>query len=290
MLKKVIVLLFLLLFFTSCSEHKFSQVKISATTWIGYTPLFYAKAKGWLDPLNIKLMNISSLGENMSVYKAGKSDAYVGTQYEFNHLQDKNLIPIMMFDRSNGGDIIMSNVSIEALQNAQTIDAYLEIDSINSTLLNAFIKKHGLEKKNINRINRDQTYISVLESKFMKKESVIVTYIPYNIKLEKHGFVEIASTKNNLDLLVVDAMFTSKTTFLKHQEQFVQLKRLVDRAVDDLNKDPKMFYETIKLYMNGMTYEDFKASLEDIVWINKPLKVEVKKSLEASEFPLRNLL
>ena len=53
----------------------------------------------------------------MYLYKAGNSDAYVGTQYEYNLLsnENKNLTPIMLFDKSNGGDVILSNISIEEL-------------------------------------------------------------------------------------------------------------------------------------------------------------------------------
>jgi len=108
-------LLFLL---TSCSSEKQEKLEISTTTWIGYSPLFYAKEKVWLKPLNIKLMHVSSLSENMYLYQAGNADAYVGTQYEYNMLikKEPSLIPVMLFDRSNGGDVVMSNLSIEELQ------------------------------------------------------------------------------------------------------------------------------------------------------------------------------
>lgn len=105
MIRKLI-LLSLVLLLASCSHSK-DKLKISATTWGGYAPLFYAKAKGWLDPLNIKLIHVVSLSENMYLYQAGNADAYVGTQYEYNvmSVQKPTLKPVMMFDRSNGGGI-----------------------------------------------------------------------------------------------------------------------------------------------------------------------------------------
>jgi len=202
-------LLFLL---TSCSSEKQEKLEISTTTWIGYSPLFYAKEKGWLKPLNIKLMHVSSLSENMYLYQAGNADAYVGTQYEYNMLikKEPSLIPVMLFDRSNGGDVVMSNLSIEELQKStEPINAYLEMDSVNSTLLEDFIQNYNLHEKQINYINRDQTSISTLSSSTVKN-AIIVTYIPYDIELNKHGFKSIASTKDNLNLLVIDAMFKLK--------------------------------------------------------------------------------
>ncbi len=293
MFKWLLLSLVLMFSLTSCSSTEPKRLKISATTWIGYTPLFYAKEKGWLEPLNIKLLNVSSLSENMYLYEAGNSDAYVGTQYEYGLLvtKDPSLMPIMMFDRSHGGDIVMSNTSIEDLKNAKDpVDVYLELDSINKTLFDDFIKRHDLQDKKINYINMDQATISTLQAKEMKRKSVIVTYIPYDIELAKSGFRELASTKDGLDLLVVDALFTTAQKFQQHRQQFIALKKLVDDALVVLENDPEAFYEAIKPYILELSYEDFIASLEDIVWINKEISSELKKRMQEGNFPTRDLI
>lgn len=293
MLKKIFLLIASLLLLSSCSSGQPKKLKISLTTWIGYAPLFYAKEKGWLEPLNIKIVSVSSLSENMYLYQAGNADAYAGTQYEYNLLvkKDPSLMPVMMFDRSNGGDVIMGNRSIEQLQNSiKTLDAYLEMDSINSTLLKDFIRKYALENKTINYINKDQAYISTLEAKNMENETVVVTYTPYNSELEKLGFKELASTKQSLDLLVVDALFATEEVFLEHKEQFLELRKLVNKALLALKNDPDEFYENIKPYMLGLDREAFDSSIEDIVWINENIPDELKKRMEEVDFPIRDLI
>ena len=291
MLKKIILLLTLLLLFTSCSSDYDKRLKISATTWIGYIPLFYAKEKGWLKPLNIKLLHVSSLAENMYLFEAGNSDAYTGTQYEYSILSKnmKSLKPIMMFDRSNGGDLVMGNLSIEDLQNTTSqIDAYLELDSINNTVLKDFLLKYKLEGKNINYRNRDQVAIKQLQAD--SKPTLAVTYIPYNLALEKQGFMELASTKNSLDLLVVDALFTRTETYDVHKKQFSELKKLVDKSIESLKKDPKEFYTTVQLYISDMSYDEFVDSLGDIVWINRDISDELKQRMNQANFPTRDLM
>ena len=293
MLKKYFLFLVFVLLFTSCSSTPENRLKISATTWIGYTPLFYAKEKGWLKEFNIKLLNVSSLSENMYLYEAGNSDAYVGTQYEYGILskKDTTLKPIIMFDRSNGGDIIMSNMDINELQiSEKKIDAYLEIDSINNTLLKSFIKKHSLNIESINYINKDQAQIAHLKTTKNMHPTIIITYAPYNLALEKNGFVEVASTKDDLDLIVVDAMFTTSKVFGLHQRQFKELKKMIDKSVVSLHKDPKEFYNTIKPYMLEMTFDEFQNTLGDIVWINKGLSPELQRNLNHDYFPTRDLI
>jgi len=293
MFRSVMFALVLVLSLASCTSSQPPRLKISATTWIGYSPLFYAKEKGWLKPLNIKLLNVSSLSENMYLYEAGNADAYVGTQYEYSLIvkKDPSLMPIILFDRSYGGDMILSNATIDTLTSSPgTIDAYLELDSINSTLLNDFIQRYALDRKRINYINMDQAQISTLQSKDIKRDALVVTYIPYDVQLRKKGFAEIASTKNNLDLLVVDALFTTEKKFNRHKKQFIALKKLVDDAVVALKSNPEEFYQTISHYMLELSYEEFIKSLDDIIWINKTVSSKLEKRIRKANFPTRNLI
>jgi len=292
-MKKILLFLSLAisLLFTACSDTHEDRLKISATTWIGYTPFFYLKEKGLLKPLNIKLVYLSSLAENMYLYEAGNSDAFTGTQYEYKIINEemKSLIPIILLDRSNGGDLVMSNSSIEELQeNKSKIDVYLEMDSVNYTVLQDFIAINKLKEENLRYHNMDQIQIEKLQA--TNKPTIIVTYIPYNLKLEKQGFKALASTKESLNLLVVDALFTGVDTLKKHKKQFESLKILIDKAIADLEKDPKAFYDTVKPYLLEMSYEEFLDSIDDIVWINKNISPKLKSRMLQADIPTRNLL
>lgn len=285
--------MFLLFILTSCSSPYDKPLKISTTTWIGYTPLFYAKEKGWLEPLNIKITNVVSLSENMMLYKSGNFDAYVGTQYEYEVLlpEKKSLHPVMMFDRSYGGDVVMGNVSITDLKNTNgVIDIYLEIDSVNSTIIKDFLKRFKLEGKKLNYINKDQSYISTLTKSNMKNPTIIVTYSPYNNYLTKSGFQKLVCTKEGLDILVVDAMFTTEKAFNEHHQQFIELKKIVEKSITALNANPKEYYETIKWYLPNTSYEEFQHSVGDIIWINKKISPDLEERLNQANFPIRGII
>lgn len=291
MLKKSIFLLFTIFIFTSCSIQENKKLKIATTSWIGYTPLLYAQEKGWLEPLNIKLLNVVSLSESMYLYKGNNADVYMGTQYEYNFLAQKieSLIPIMLMNKSNGGDLVMSNFSVDELQKTeQEIDVYLEMDSINSILFEVFIKKYNLENKQINYINKDQAYISELKN--INKATIIVTYVPYNKILEKNGFKSLETTKNNYDLLVIDGMITTKETLNENKKTFLELKKLINKAIENLQNDPKEYYETIKDYLIDTNYEEFSESLNDIIWINKNIPEKIIENLSNNNFPTRDLI
>lgn len=289
MIKKLFFLIILIILITSCSFQNNKKLKISTSTWIGYSPLYYAKEKGWLEPLNIKLLNVVSLSENMYLYKAGNSDAYVGTQYEYSFLNKENLIPIIMFDKSNGGDIVMANYSIDDLLKIETrIDVYLEMDSINSIVFNDFIKQYNLTNKQFNYINKDQSFISKLKNS--ETPTIIVTYNPYNINLEKEEFKEITSTKNNENIAVVDAMFTTRELFNENKDRFIELKKILDKSIENLKQNPKEYFDTVKAYLPDMIFEDFEKSLNDIMWINKQIPEKLNEKLNNSNFPTKDIL
>ena len=292
MIKKFVFLLFVVLSFSSCVEDN-KKIKITTSTWIGYAPLFYPKEKNWLEPLNIKLLNVVSLSENMYLYKAGNADAFVGTQYEYNFLlqEDKTLIPIIIFDKSNGGDMILSNLTLDELSKTnKDIDAYLEIDSVNSILLNDFIRSNNLQDKKINYINEDQSNISRLKANEINNPTIIVTYTPYNNILEKNSFRELSSTKKSDDLLIIDGMYVKKDFYYENKETFVKLKKLVDDSIINLQNNPKEFYNTVKPYLTNISYEEFLSSLNDIIWLNKDIPTNILEKLDNSNFKTKDLI
>lgn len=279
---------------TGCSSQPEPPIKLITNSWIGYSPLFYAKEKGWLKPLNIELSTVVSLGESMMTFKIGNFNGLTGTQYEFQQLlkHKASLVPIMMFDRSNGGDMIMSNISINSLkETTESVDVYLEINSINSTVFKDFIKAHELENKTFNFINKDPLKtITQIKQSPITEPLIIVTYSPYNFELSEHGFNVIASTKNIQDILVVDALYIKKSCMAEHKAHFIELKQVINQAIQDLHTNPRDYYEKVKPYLENGSYEEFSASLKQIEWLNSELSDALVKKLDYISFPTRDLL
>ena len=271
--------LILIILFSSCSSHKEQKaLTISTNSWIGYAPLFYAKEKGYLDKLNIKLNTNVSLAEASNAYVSGQADMFTATQHGYNTVKKvlKDTVAVMLLDRSDGGDVILSNKSITALKNATKIDAYLEIDSINKEILLDFIKHNKINKSKLHFINKDQSQIHDLradDAKFM----LVVSYFPYNIKLQKHGFKEIASTKNINDIVVIDALYTSKKLLKQENNRLKRLKDVIDQSIIEIESNKKDSYKLIKNYLDNISYNEYINSLKLIEWIHKPSSVLLKR-------------
>lgn len=273
MFKQLCFLFLVSVSFIGCSSEKENPIVISTNEWIGYAPLFYANENRELDKLGFKLVKNVSLAEAANLYAVGKADIVTTTQHEYHTLQHEthDIVPVILMDRSNGGDMVLSNRSIARLQKSEKIYTYLEIDSINQEILLDFMKHNNLDKNKIIFINRDQRQIQDIRND-PTKDILIVTYSPYNLSLEQKGFKELASTKDINSIIVIDALCARQSIVKNDKKRLKALKKVLDKAIDDIMQDPKASYEKVAKYLSNISYEEYLDSLAQIKWINKPSK------------------
>lgn len=269
-----------------CSSPQDKRLNLIANAWIGYSPLFYAKEQGWLAEHDIELATVVSLGESLHLYQTADFDAFSGTQYEYQlaHEKNPNLFPIILFDRSDGGDMVMGNRSLAELKTlTQPVDVYLEINSVNTPVFQDFVRQNGLGNLDFNYINTDQLRM-VSATDEASNPTLAVTYIPYDSALKPNGFETLASTADGLSLLVLDALYTTREDYLDHKPQFLALKTLINRALEALRQDPESYYQQVKPYLESPSFDEFQASLNTIQWLNKDLSPELKQRMNDMNF------
>ena len=291
MIRVILISLISIIFLTSCVNDKKDKLRVVTSNWIGYTPLFYAREKGLLDKLNIQLLSVVSLSESLHTYKSKHADIFLGTQYEYEEAfkRDNQVVPIMLLNKSDGGDVVMSNLTLEEIKKEdKRIDVFLELSSVNSLVFDDFITKHNIKNKNFNYVNKDQSFIA--QQKEFKNPTIVISYNPYNITLEKNGLKTLETTKDNIEILIVDAMFTTNDILIKYKDELKELKKIIDIAIDDLEKDEKAYYDLIKDYLYDTSFEEFQQSLSNIKWINKNIDQNILDSLKEHNFPTKELL
>ena len=287
---KHIILSVFVIFFISCTNNTQQKLKIAVNSWIGYTPIFYAYEKGYLKDIEIKVIPTVSLGESADFFSVAKVDMATTTQHEYNYLKRSlpTIIPIILIDRSNGGDMILSNKTVDELQNSKEIYVYLEIDSINSEMIKSFINKYHINEKHIRYINKDQSQVQDIKND-KTKDIVIVTYTPYNTHLEKKGFKEIASTKDISSILVIDSIVTTKELLEKNEDRLKKLKTILDRSIKEIQENPKVAYKLTSRYLNNISFKEYQNSMNMIEWINNP-STKLLNEIKSIEYKEENLI
>jgi NitT/TauT family transport system substrate-binding protein len=268
-----------------CTSNRNKPIHISASNWIGYTPLFYIHEKAWMKNV-IEFSPVSSLMESEKMFQAGITDGFVGTQYEYEHsrLVSGSLVPVILIDRSNGADSILSNATFDELvQSRNVITVYMETQSVNYSLFRSFLEEHNLSGDRFKAVNRDQVSIAAMTA--VPPPVMLVTYEPYKTELIKNGFMEIANTRD-MNLLVLDALFIEEDILNSRRKDIVSLKRNLQLALDALQNDPQEFYETVKPYLDKQTYQDFSKALGNIEWLLKDPTEGFSIILEKNGIPL----
>jgi NitT/TauT family transport system substrate-binding protein len=258
-------------------------LKVAVTTWVGYLPLFYAQQKGWLQKSNIEIIKMSTLTEGMMLFDSHKATVFGGTQYEFNMIADNHtkLAPLLFVDKSFGGDMLLSNKTIAELKKSHTIHTYLEVDSVNKLMLEDFLKKYKITLDQLKLYNKSQLYTENLKND-KTRDILVVTYHPFDMTLKKNGFTEILSTRNGMDIVVIDALFAEETVIHGRATQTQALVDNFTKAVDALESDPKEFYEVIRPYtVEYNNYNDFMIAINNIKWLNKQVDSELLERLKS---------
>lgn len=282
-----------ILILSSCSEvQEKPPLVISVDPWIGSAPFYYAHAKGWLKEANIELILTPSIGENLRIFEAGASDMFAGTQHEYFRERKKHpdLMPIIHYDRSFGGDIVMANRTNKELINSdEMIALYFEADTVNEEMAEYWIADKNISKERLRIHIRVQDEIVKMRSDATTSPMVLVTYNPHNLILEKHGFREVASTKND-NYLVIDAVYSSSKLYHQNPQTFKQLSKAIKAAMRAYETNPKEFYEKVKPYLGNPTYDEFIKMRQNVQWFQTPPSEKLDQRLKKIHFPTKELI
>lgn len=256
------------------------KLRIGVSNWIGYTPLIYLHEKGLLkDRLEISVTE--SIGDSLNLYEAGFIDGFCGTQYEaeYANLVGEDTLPFMLFDRSRGADVVLSNRALTAIADERNvIDVYLEIGSVNLLLFREFARLRGLQERKFIMHNVSQAGISLMQPSAVDTQ-IIVTYEPYATALGREGFLELATTAE-VDLLVLDALYLRPEAGEQRIDLVRDIERRVSAALEVLRTNPEDFYGTVKPYLGGQNYPEFIASVKKVEWLAGPVSPELAEFLQ----------
>lgn len=267
-----------------------SKIHISSNPWVGFTPFIYAQEKGWLEKSSFRFIWLVDLAENSHYHERGFTQGFTATQYELFHFNDwQKMKPVFLIDRSYGADAIVSNRSIQELRSTkETVDVYLEQGSLNDDFFDAFVSEQGLKSVKFHKINACQKNILSLNE--VARPIVIISYQPYLSGLLKKGYQPIASTRTMKSFSVIDALFVDEEVINGREREFAQLKEMFERGVAQLQNDPHEYYETVKGYLEGQSYDEFISTTAQIEWLHQGNQTKVIEHLNAQHVKTDRLI
>lgn len=210
------------------------KLKVALSTWVGYGPLYIAKAQGLFEKegLDVDLIIMEDVKTRMPALAAGRIDAAVttiDTVLGFSSAE-RPLTYLFAIDDSRGGDGIVANKEIKSVSDLKGKKIAYTEGSVSQFFLSVLLKDAGLSLKDVQSLN--MTAGDAGAAFVAGKVDAAVTWEPWlsRGKATPHGAVLVDSAAK--PGLITDIMVTTKKTLTEREAAMKGLYRAWSAAVE----------------------------------------------------------
>jgi NitT/TauT family transport system substrate-binding protein len=215
-----------------------TPVKLSLTTWIGYSPFYVAEGMGMYKKQGLDV-TLKTFSDPAMLPSSVTSKAVDGSLMTYDQLvgavaQGQKLKVVMPIDYSNGGDAVLGDASINKITDLKGKKVAYSPLSPSDFLISYALKINGMSTKDINPINMAPEAIpSAMASKAVP---VGVTYEP-----------------NVSQIMAMDGGKKFKVIYSsKEAPGLIADVMVFDEAY--IKKNPKNIAAIMKAYLQGLAY------------------------------------
>jgi len=210
--------------FTGCTDKKepISTLHLGSTVWPGYEPLFLGQKKNIIDKKSIHLVEYISSSQTLRAFRRGQIDAAALTLYDALLLLSEGIgiKVVLVFDVSNGGDVIISQNRFLHFKDLYGKTIGLEKSTMGLHVLSKALKINDMKIGDV-KIKKFEGYEH--ERAFEKRElDAIVTYEPMRSRMLKEGANEVFSSKE-MPNEIIDVLIIRDEYLNKHPKQIKKL-------------------------------------------------------------------
>jgi len=204
----------------ACSSEPQPLLKVGSNRWPGYEPMFLASNLGFYNKTEIKLVELPSATDSLHLLYTGEIDAAALTLDEALVAieQGTKLSIVLIFDISNGADVLIAAPNIKKLQDIKGKRVGVESTAVGSIMLQSLLKHAKLDEFDI-----DIVYLTADEHVSAYRNGqvdAIITFEPSKTQLLKQGAHELF-TSQMIPGLIVDVLAV-RTELLNKQHTNIQ--------------------------------------------------------------------
>ncbi|MDG4867510.1 ABC transporter substrate-binding protein [Guyparkeria sp. 1SP6A2] len=184
---------------TACSIRE-ENLRIAYHPWIGYETLFLASQFGWLPP-TAALSRFNSVSRSLAVLRRGEVDAAALTLDEVirARLDGLDLVVVMVFDVSSGGDVLLVEEGIDSLPGLAGKRIGVEIGGVGELLMDRALARAGLGWDDVTVVDRPpQEHLTAWRN---GEVDALVSYEPLVSQLRAAGARRLIDSRDFPDLI-----------------------------------------------------------------------------------------
>lgn len=261
-----LILLSILIFELSFCLDDPEPLVVGSNHWIGYKTLNLADRLGYLEKGKIHLVELPSSSNVIRYFKNDQIDAAALTLDEVLRLesQKEDIVIILVFDTSNGGDALIANKKIISVRELKGKKIAVEKTGVGAYFLSRALEENKLKKQDVILVSAE---FSEHESIFTSgKVDAVVTFEPIKSLLEQKGG-HVLFDSSSIPDEIVDVLVVKRNILEKKKNKIKLLlegyfkalsyqKEEANRADSILAKIMNIDMDTLKKLQKGISIPD----------------------------------
>lgn len=236
-LTTVLAALLLPALLAGCDRTPKPPLVFGANVWPGYESIYLAQSQGYLPQQGIHLAEYGNTSEVMQALRNHTIHAAGLTMDEALLLRRDvpDLKVVLLFDASNGADVILAQPGITSLEQLQGKRVGVENTALGAYFLSLGLKQAGLSSRQISVVPLP---VDEQEDAFRAhKVDAVVTFEPVSARLLKAGAVQLFDS-SRVPGKILDVLVTRDEYIGQYHKELQQLLQGWRQAMDFLQIDP----------------------------------------------------
>lgn len=250
------------LFLCGCAPAPQEPLRVATLTWPGYESLHLAQSLGYINPQDIRTVELMNTSQIAAVLRSGTVDAGMVTlDSALTLLQEGiELQVVLVMDFSLGADALLVRPELTELAQLRGQRVGVENAAVGGVMLDAALTEAGLTVSDIMLLS-----LTVNEQAAAYRQGevdAVVTFDPVRSELLREGARNLYDS-SRIPNRILDVLVVRKETLPTHQTELVKLVSAHFRALDYMHKSPREAYAYIAPFL-GVPPEDVAAQFAGI--------------------------
>lgn len=207
-----------------CAESPEPPMRIGTNLWVGYEPLYLARALDRFPEEEVRLVELPATTDVIHALRAGTLEGAALTLDEVLMLLEEgmDLQIVLVLDFSHGGDAVVARPGLRRLEQLAGHRVGFEQTAVGAVMLNAALEAGGLEADQLELapLTPDEHVKALSEGRV----DAVVTYEPALSRLVDRG-AQVLFDSRSLDGLIVDVLAVRPEVI---ERRPAQIRRLAD--------------------------------------------------------------
>jgi NitT/TauT family transport system substrate-binding protein len=241
-----------------------TPLSIAMNPWPGYEFATLAEHLGYFreEGVDVRLLELSSLGDARRAFERGQADGFFGTITEVLHSREQSTRQaqiILVVDYSDGADVILAAPHIKSVAELRGHRVGIEAGS-----LNAFVLYRALELSGIAWDEVTTVHVAALDmpaAMAQGKVDAVVAYPPMSLEISQAGAVQQIFTSKDIPGEVVDILAVDASVLRDRKAALQAFCRAFHRAQQYATANPDAAY-AVMAARQRITPQEFRQSLQ----------------------------